>query len=144
MANEVATLSDLPPKKQRFVHMYLTGQYKVPEIADILEISTNTARIWLKTEVIKNYIDEFKREEHEAVENALKHMRQRALSRLGELMESQVDAVALQATKDVLDRTGHKAVQKVEKDVRITTFEEQLNSLIEQTIIDVEGEYVEE
>lgn len=144
MADEIQTLSDLPPKKQRFVHLYLTGQYKIPEIAEILDISPNTARIWLRTQVIQDYIDDFKREEHEAVENALKNLRQRALSRLGELMDSEVDAVALQATKDVLDRTGHKAIQKIEKDIKITSYEEQLNELIGKTIIDVEGTYVEE
>lgn len=141
MANDVQLLTDLPPKKQRFVHLYLTGQYKIPELAEILEITPSTARIWLKQHVIQDYIETFKQEEHEAVENALKNLRQRALGRLGELMESQVDAVALQATKDVLDRTGHKAVQKIEKDVTITTYEQQLTELvsgIQMPVIDVE------
>lgn len=137
--NELAPLIELMPKQQRFVHLYLTGKYNQTELANLLEIDINTVRRWLHNDTIRTYIENFQREEHEHIENAIKHMRSKAINRLYELMDSDNDAVALQATKDVLDRTGHKAVQKIEKDIKVTTIEQQLSQLVDSTIIDVEG-----
>ena len=144
---ELAPLTQLTPRQQRFIHLYLTGQYTQTELANIVEIDIATARKWLRNPTVQEYIEEFQKEEHEIVENAIKNMRAKALERLNELMDSKNDNVALQATKDVLDRTGHKAITKIEKDVNIRTFEEQLNDLIGKTIddyIDVEAVEVEE
>lgn len=140
--DELMPLIELTPKQQRFVHLYLTGKYNQTELANILEMDLNTVRRWLRNDTIRAYIEEFQKEEHEHVENAIKNMRSKALEKLCDLMDSENDAVALQATKDVLDRTGHKAVQKVEKDIKITTIEQQLSQLIDTTI-DTTGEWVE-
>ena len=141
--NELTPLTTLTPRQQRFVHLYLTGQYTQSELANIIEIDIATARKWLRNPTVQD-IEEFQKEEHEIVENAIKNMRAKALERLNELMDSKNDNVALQATKDVLDRTGHKAVTKIEKDINIRTFEEQLNDLINQTVvIDVEATEVD-
>lgn len=140
--DELVPLIELSPKQQRFIHLYLTGKYNQTELANLLEMDLNTVRRWLRNDTIRNYIEEFQKEEHEHIENAIKNMRSKALEKLYDLIDSENDAVALQATKDVLDRTGHKAVQKVEKDIKITTIEQQLSQLIDTTI-DTVGEWVE-
>ena len=38
----------LEPKLQRFVHLYLTGQYNQRQIAQMLEVHENTISTWLK------------------------------------------------------------------------------------------------
>ena len=136
--SDLMPLTTLTPRQQRFVHLYLTGQYTQAELANLIEVDVQTIRKWLRNPTIQEYIQTFQEEEHELVENAIKHMRLKALERLNELMDSKVDNVALQATKDVLDRAGHKAVTKIEKDVNIRSFEEQLDDLVKKTIIDVE------
>jgi len=71
----------------------------------------------------------------------LKTLTLKATQRLAELMDSSIDAVALQAVKDVLDRGGHKQKTEIKVDKTITTIEQKMKDLIEATI--VEGEYEE-
>ena len=47
MSNEVQLLE---PKLQRFVHLYLTGQYNQTQLAQLLEVHKNTINSWLKRE----------------------------------------------------------------------------------------------
>jgi hypothetical protein len=66
------------------------------------------------------------------------------MNTLGELMDSQNDLVALNAAKDVLDRTGHSATQKQEVNVNVT-YEERLRQLIEGVdFVDVESTLVQD
>lgn len=140
MSENTTQLPSISPQQQRFVHLYMTGQYKLQQIAELLGVTIRTLRNWLYEEEIKQLIEEFQMEEHEAVELGIKNLRKNALEKMNELIQSDNDMVALQACKDVLDRAGHKAVQKVEKSVTITTYEQQMKDLIETTCIDVEVE----
>ena len=47
MSNEITLLE---PKLQRFVHLYLTGQYNQTQLAQMLEVHKNTVQGWLKRE----------------------------------------------------------------------------------------------
>lgn len=139
-SNSIATLTQT---QQRFIHLYLTGQYKNNQIANLLDIHENTVYSWLKRDDIKAIIQEFQLAEHEQVENNLKAMRMKALERMGDLMDSPIDGVALQACKDVLDRTGHKAKQELKVEKTVRTFEMQVQELMDKCLTDIDYEVIE-
>ena len=41
-------ITQLPIKIQRFVNLYMTGQYTLVKLADLLEVHPNTVHKWLK------------------------------------------------------------------------------------------------
>lgn len=55
-----------------------------------------------------------------------------------DLMQSPMDAVRFQASKDILDRTGHKAINEIKVDKTVTTIEQQLKAIADVTIEDSE------
>lgn len=132
-------LAEMPPKMQRFLHLYMTGQYSINKLAQLLEVHPNTLHNWMRREDVKNAISEMQEVTHQVVGNQMKAMTLKAMERMRELMDSPIDGVALQAVKDVLDRSGHKPKQQVEKNVNVRTFEEKLNNLIDD-VIDAEWE----
>lgn len=134
MENEVQLLE---PKLQRFVHLYLTGQYNQSELADILEVHINTICNWLKREDVNMAIKEYQSAEHEIVDAKIKSMRLKAIERMNELMDSPIDGIAFQACKDILDRTGHKAKNEIKVDKTVKTIEMQLKDLAED-VLDVD------
>lgn len=143
--NEMVTadITQLTQVQQRFIHLYLTGQYKNNQLAQLLDIHENTVYSWLKRDDIKQIIKSYQEAEHEQVENNLKSMRMKAMQRMNDLMDSPIDGVALQACKDVLDRTGHKAKQEVKVEKTVKTFELQLQELADKYLTDVDYEVVE-
>lgn len=128
----------LNPIHQRFVHMYLTGQYPIAKIAQLLEVHPNTIHKWMKREDVKNAIQEFQSGTQDMVSDQLKALTLKAVNKLHALMDSPIDGVALQAVKDVLDRSGHKAKQEIKIDKTVRTFEEKLSDLVNRTIIDAD------
>lgn len=130
----------LPPQQQRFVQLYLTGQYSLNKLAELLGVHVNTLYKWLRKDDVKQAIQEYQDATHEIVASEMKSMTLQAVKRMRELMNSPIDGVALQAVKDVLDRTGHKPKQQIEKNVTVKTFEEKLSDLIDDVI---EGEFEE-
>jgi transposase-like protein len=136
-------LADMPPKMQRFLHLYMTGQYSVNKLAQLLEVHPNTLHNWLRRGDVKNAIQEAQQVTHEVVSNQMKAMTLKAMERMRDLMDSPIDGVALQAVKDVLDRSGHKAKQEIKKEVTVKTFEEKLNDIIDD-VIDVDYEEVDD
>lgn len=136
----VNPLADMPPKMQRFIHLYMTGQYSLNKLAQLLEVHPNTLGNWLRRSDVKNAIAEMQNITHEVVSNQMKALTVKAMERMRELMDSPIDGVALQAVKDVLDRAGHKPKQEVKKEVTVRTFEQKLNDLIDEVI---EADFVE-
>lgn len=134
MDNEVQFLE---PKLQRFVHLYLTGQYNQKELAQMLDVHENTICKWLKNEDVNMAIKEYQSAEHELVDVQIKAMRMKAVQRMNELMDSPIDGIAFQACKDILDRTGHKAKNEIKVDKTVKTIEMQLNELAEN-VLDVD------
>lgn len=133
----------LPPKQQRFIHMYLTGQYTIPKIADLLDVHPNTVKKWLRHPDVKMAMEEQQVINQNIVSTHLKALTMKATSRLMDLMDSPIDGVALQAVKDVLDRAGHKAKQEIKVDKTVTTIEEKMRELIDSTIVDADFDIIE-
>lgn len=137
---------NLSPKMQRFIHLYSTGQYSLSKLATLLEVHPNTLSKWLKRPDVKEVLHSMQESTHQVVGIQIKALSSLAVDRLQKLMSSPIDGVALQAVKDVLDRSGHKPKQEIKVDKTVITYEEKLHSLINNTIgvaeIDViEGEY---
>lgn len=129
----------LTPQQQRFIQLYMTGNYTLNKIAQLIEIHPNTAGKWLKRPEIKEALAEAQREIHNQVGAQLKGMTVKATQRLSDLMDSPIDGVALQAVKDVLDRGGHKAKNEIKVDKTITTVEQKMKDLMKDIVIDVDG-----
>ena len=140
MSNEVQLLE---PKLQRFVHLYLTGQYNQTQLAQLLEVHKNTINGWLKREDVNMAIKEYQAMEHEMIDVQIKAMRMKAIQKMNDLMDSPIDGIAFQACKDILDRTGHKAQQNIKVDKTVKTIEVQLNELANEILEDVDYEEVD-
>lgn len=128
----------LTPKQQRFVHLYLTGQYTPSKLAQLLDLHPNTIHNWMKRKDVQAAIADLQEGTHLMVNAQLKNASLNAMNKLAELLNSPIDGVALQAAKDILDRTGHKPRQEIKVDKTVTTVEEKLKTLIDDTI---EGEF---
>lgn len=134
-------LNELTNQHQRFVHLYLTGAYSVPKLAQLMDVHPNTIYNWLNKSEIQQAISELQNATHLAVATQLKAMTNKAIVRLTNLMDSPIDGVALQAVKDVLDRGGHKPKQELNINKKVITFEQQLDSLIKKTNPTIDAEY---
>ena len=130
---ENSNMKLLNPKQQRFIHLYLSGDYSVKKISELLNMSYNGVRKWLNTPKIKAIIEEHQIEEDEIVKQGLKAMRLHAVYKMRDLCDSKVEGIAYQAARDILDRTGHKAPTKNETKVEIYTFEQQMAEVIKQS-----------
>ncbi len=133
---DVYGILNLPAKQQRFIHLYLTGRYKNAELASLLGVHVNTIHNWLRKPEVRRIITEFQKDEHEVVEANLKALRGKAIETMAELMESPIDGIRYQASKDILDRTGHKSVQKMEVKKEVYTYEKQMRDLVDASIPD--------
>lgn len=142
--NSLDLITTLPTKTQRFIHLYLTGQYTQSKLAQLLEVHPNTILKWLKREDVQQVIEEMQKATHNMVSTQLKALTLKAINKLNSLIDSPIDGVALQAVKDVLDRSGHKAKQEIKIDKTVTTIEEQMKQLIDKTIIDADYEIIDD
>jgi len=133
---------NLPPKMQRFVHLYLTGQYTLSKLSQLLEVHPNTLGAWLRRSDVKEVIAEMQKDTHDMVGVQLKALTLKATNKLANLVDSPIDGVALQAVKDILDRAGHKPKQELKIDKTVRTFEQRLGDLIDNTI-DAEYEIID-
>lgn len=120
----------LPAKLQRVSHLWLSGAYSVPKIAALLHVQPATVRKWLKSPVVKSAINTYQMEEHDLVMQRIKSLNMKAIEKLDELLDSEIDGIKYQAVRDVLDRTGHKATTKQEIDVNIRTYEQSMKELV--------------
>jgi DNA-binding transcriptional regulator YiaG len=116
----------MSPVKNRLVLMYLTGQYSQKQMAHVLGVSEMTVRNWLFSDAVQFVIAEIQKREFNYIDSKLKSLREKATSTLFDLMDSEIDQVRFSASKDILDRTGHKAVQNIKVDKTVLTLEQQL------------------
>ena len=135
-------ISELPPKMQRFIHLYMTGQYSLNKLAQLLEVHPNTLGNWLKRKDVRSVITEMQETTHDVVGIQLKALTMKAVNKLGSLTDSPIDGVALQAVKDILDRAGHKPKNEIKVDKTVTTIEQKFKELVDATI-DVDYEVIE-
>lgn len=127
---------ELPPKVQRFIHLYMTGQYTLVKLSQMLEVHPNTLSKWLKRSDVQAIISDMQITTHQVVGIKLKAMSTMATDKLEQLINSPIDGVALQAVKDILDRSGHKPKQEIKVDKTVITFEEKLSKLMDETLDD--------
>jgi len=135
--DEESSIVALSPKAQRFVHLYMTGQYTIPKLAQLLELHPNTLWKWLKRADVQGVIQDMQTSTHDVVGIQLRALTLKAVNKLNDLIDSPIDGVAYQAVRDVLDRGGHKPEQKIKVDKTIVSYEKRLSDLIEN-VIDVE------
>ena len=129
----VLNINDSPmrrPLAQKIMQLWCSGTYTKKEIATILNTTTTTVNKYLRDERVLEAIENYQRVETKLVDQNIKAMREKALQTINELMDSDDDKVRYQASKDVLDRTGHIATMKKEVTIQHKSFEEQLNEII--------------
>jgi hypothetical protein len=127
-------LAELTPAKTRMILLYITGQYNLTKIAQIIGVTDATIRAWLGQPAVQQVIQELQKREWQMIDAALKSLRFRAVDTMDRLMDSPMDAVRFQASKDILDRTGHKAVNEIKVDKTVTTIEQQLKEIADVVI----------
>jgi len=138
---EESAIQILKPIHQRFVHMYVSGTYKIPQMSEVLGISVPTIRRWLRDDKIKKVIAEYQQDEADIVQQTLKAMSLKALYKMNDLLDSEVDGIAYQAARDILDRTGHKPSQKQDVKIEVFNYEKQIQQLAGNDVRFVEAEY---
>lgn len=134
---ELRKISSKTILKQRLAQMYCMGNYRNKDIADILCVSECTVRKMLKDEEVLDMINEYQATEKQLVDARLKALREKALDTVYELLDSDDDSVRLNASKDILDRTGHKAKDQADINVNVS-YEQQLAELGNSLIIDTD------
>lgn len=122
--------------KKRLVHLYCTGRYTLRQIAQMFNVSTQTISKWLKQEDVKQAIETYQNEEDIIATSMLKALRVRAIERQAELIDGDNPMVAAIMIRDLLDRTGHKPVEKKQVDVNMT-YEEKLQQLVEGVAVEI-------
>ena len=131
-------LAKLSPAKNRTIMLYITGMYRVKDLARVIGVSETTIRNWLPQPEVQMVIQSYQEREHQLIDASLKALRYRAVDTMNNLMDSPMDAVRFQASKDILDRTGHKPVTEMKIDKTVRTIEEQLKELADVVIDDAE------
>lgn len=124
----------LTPAKMRMISMYLTGMYSQGHIAKVIGVSANTIRAWLMSDEVQTLISIMQEKEFNLIESRLKSMRYKALDTMDDLLDSPIDQVRYNASKDILDRTGHKPQQTIKVDKTVTNIEQQLKELADFNI----------
>ena len=84
----------------------------------------------MRKKEIQWLIQDYQKAEHEIVASSLKALQLKAVNKMSDLIDSPIDGIAYQASKDVLDRGGHKPQQNIKIDKTVVTFEKKLNDLI--------------
>ena len=92
---------------------------------------------------VQTLISIMQEKEFNLIESRLKSMRYKALDTMDDLLDSPIDQVRYNASKDILDRTGHKPQQTIKVDKTVTNIEQQLKQLAdfnidEDNIVDVD------
>ena len=143
IASKMALLS---PNQQRMVHMWISGGVTIPDIAEIMGLAAQYVRNTMARPDIKDIIESIQMEEDELIRQGIKALRMKAMQKMYTLMDSRQEAIAYQAARDVLDRTGHKGIAKQEVNLNIS-FDEQLNSMMREkniNVIEIEDYLIED
>lgn len=144
--NELAPLDDfsleksIPPAKLRAVNLYLTGVYTYTQIGQIIGVNANTVSKWLKEPEVLEVTEKIQERELQLNRLVLNNLRQKAIGTMEDLLDSTMEQVRLGAAKDILDRTGLKAVNetKIEKNSTVTHVKSSLEELADLLIADAE------
>lgn len=124
--NNTSPIYKLHPKKQRLVHLFLTGKYTNKQLAEIFGVKPTTIRTWLDNEEVQAAITALQEAENKIVMQAINALRFKAIYKMNELLDADDEKVQYNAAKDILDRSGSKAEDKKHVVVEHKTFEEEL------------------
>lgn len=102
----------LSAKQVKCLNLLLLGEMTQVEIAKELQVSENTISNWKKNEEFATEFDRMMRQSINATCS-------RALRTMIGLLNSDSDSVRFQASKDLLDRAGYKAIEKLEVDANV-------------------------
>ena len=116
--------------KKRLVHLYCSGKYTNRQLAQIFCVTPGTIGAWLRQEDVKEAITQYQSEEDIIVTSMMKALRIRSIERAAELIEGDNEMVSAIMIRDLLDRTGHKPVERKEVAVNMT-YEERIQKLVE-------------
>ena len=108
----------LNSKQKKCIEYMVQGEKKQKEIATILHVSEATICNWKKN-------DEFIAEYTASLKSSMKDVAAKAFQTEIALLRARSEMVRLMAAKDMLDRAGFKATDKVE----VSTEENSLNKL---------------
>lgn len=125
---EALRISKNPVVVQRIVQLYVTGSYTNSQIASIMGVGKRTIDRILKKPEVMDAIIEYQKEEKDYVDARIKSLRNKALDTMFELMDSEEDTVRLNASKDILDRSGHNVKKDSNVNINIS-YEQQLQEL---------------
>lgn len=126
----------LSGKQTQAINLLIKG-YKQKDIAEELKISENTLTNWKKD---KEFILVYEKEINnimKEVNDEFKKLSLKAVRKLGEFLDCDNEELKYTAINNILDRTGFKAVDKMEVNNNITTnpmaglTEEELRKLIQ-------------
>lgn len=101
----------LKPKQVKCLELMIRGNMKDKEIAAAINITQKTICEWKKND--KEFQDEY----NSLMRNSLQYAAPKAFRKQMALLNSRNDMVAHLAAKDILDRAGFNAVEKIEADV---------------------------
>ena len=76
----------------------------------------------------------YQEEEHKETRVKLNAMTKQAVETMYDLLDSPIDGIRYQASRDILDRAGHKSSQKMEIKKEVFNYEQRISQLIENTI----------
>jgi hypothetical protein len=129
--------------KRKLVSLFVSGRYTLREMSRILFVSEKTLSLWLREEKVRDAISRYQLEEDAIIQASLRALRVRAITKAGELMDgAENEMVQAILIRDILDRTGHKAVEKKQVDVNVT-YEERLKKLIDADYtVDSDGDKI--
>lgn len=132
---DVIKISQKPILKQRLVHLYVSGYYNTRQIARILMVSEHATRKLLRSDEVQAMIRQYQDVEKDIIDESLKALRMKAIDTQRELLDSDNEVVRANVSKDILDRTGHKAKEEKKIDINVS-YEERLNALVQGAVIE--------
>lgn len=95
------------PKQNRCIELMLEGKWTQKQIAKQLDVSENTISNWKKN-------DEFMGEYNTALKSSINVVAAEAFATQKKLLKSRSDMVRYMVSKDILDRAGFKASEKID------------------------------
>ena len=103
----------LKPKQKKCIELMVCDGLNQKEAASVVNVSEKTVCLWKKN-------DEFIKAYDDAVKSSLRFAAAKAMRKQIKLIDSFNEQVAHLAAKDILDRGGYKADDKVELTAKLT------------------------
>lgn len=106
-----------------FILLVGSGMMKKDEIMKLLYISSSTYERLYKLDVVQDFLSKYTKENEKIMKNKMALMSNKALDKMGELLEKGDQKTQFAVAKDLLDRAGLKPTDK--KDVNVSVSYEQ-------------------